>query len=194
MNVDEIGTSLQEALALQAAGSYAEALNIYRDCAERGHSGCMDQVGWMYYKGQGVKPDVVTAKFWFEKAYASSQQEQSGICLGRILVAEGDYDRAFRIFRELARKRYPPAIYWVGRCYYNGWGPCRNRTRALRYVSVAAKYDHFLGARDRAKMLIKGLGHSSLLGRIRGVYELGVLATRMFRTLKDDTNDSRLFG
>ncbi|WP_165010769.1 tetratricopeptide repeat protein [Neisseria yangbaofengii] len=53
---------------LQRSQSYAEALPLYRQAAELGHTKAKTNLGMMYYNGQGVATDFSRAAQWFESA------------------------------------------------------------------------------------------------------------------------------
>ena len=53
---------------LKRQQNYAEALDLYHQSAERGHSKSQTNLGMMYYSGQGVPVDYAQAAKWFEAA------------------------------------------------------------------------------------------------------------------------------
>ena len=53
---------------LKRKQNYAEALELYHQSAERGHSKSQTNLGMMYYCGQGVPVDYAQAAKWFEAA------------------------------------------------------------------------------------------------------------------------------
>ncbi|PJO77976.1 sel1 repeat family protein [Neisseria brasiliensis] len=53
---------------LQRSQSYAEALPLYLQVAELGHTKAKTNLGMMYYSGQGVANDFSQAAQWFESA------------------------------------------------------------------------------------------------------------------------------
>ena len=47
------------------AGDYATALQEFRPLAEQGNASAQNNLGWMYYKGQGVPQDYAEAVKWY---------------------------------------------------------------------------------------------------------------------------------
>ena len=43
------------------AGDYKRAFTLFKDCAEKGHCGCMNSLGNCYLDGIGVEKDIVEA-------------------------------------------------------------------------------------------------------------------------------------
>ncbi len=63
-----VEAGFKDGMAAHAKGDYATALLAYRKAAERGHGLALFSLGFMHYKGQGVKRDPVQAHLWFNLA------------------------------------------------------------------------------------------------------------------------------
>ncbi len=63
-----VEAGFKDGMAAHAKGDYATALLAYRKAAERGDGLALFSLGFMYYKGQGVKFDPVQAYLWFDLA------------------------------------------------------------------------------------------------------------------------------
>lgn len=50
------------------AKDFQEALKWFRKAAERNHEPSCFHLGYMYYAGEGTKPDIEQSKFWYEKS------------------------------------------------------------------------------------------------------------------------------
>ena len=66
-----------EGWAAYQRGDYATALEEFRPLAEQGHAAAQYNLGYMYYKGQGVPQDYAEAIRWIrlaaEQRYANAQ-------------------------------------------------------------------------------------------------------------------------
>jgi len=71
---------------------------------------------------------------------------------------DGDYDRAFEMFRVLAMKRIPPAQAALGHMYMNGQGRKPNAEMAAKWFGKAAENGDTDGQANYGYMLDVGLG------------------------------------
>lgn len=175
---------------LYCEGSFSKAFEIYEAEAKLGNANCQCQLGFMYYQGKGTRRDFGLAERWFRQALERGD-EQASVGLFRVYVEREKYGIALGYMRQMARKGYPPALYWLGRMYYNGWGVEKDMGRALIFFSLAARYGHFVGMRDRAKLLMRGV--NGFFARFLGIYELVRLSFTMAVVLRRDFNDERQF-
>jgi TPR repeat protein len=49
--------------------NYGDGVPLLINCAGRGHGGCAQALGSLYYRGEGVKQDYAKAALWEEHAY-----------------------------------------------------------------------------------------------------------------------------
>ena len=56
---------IDDAIAANARGDYAAGLKIIRPLAEKGVAWAQNNLGAMYYKGQGVPQDYAEAVKWY---------------------------------------------------------------------------------------------------------------------------------
>ena len=54
---------------------YAEAVKWYRQAADQGNADAQNNLGAMYYNGQGVHQDLHLSKEWFGQACNGGVQE-----------------------------------------------------------------------------------------------------------------------
>ena len=59
---------LEDGLAAYDRGNYATALRHWQPLAEQGHVGAQNNLGIMYYNGEGVRQDNTEAAKWYRKA------------------------------------------------------------------------------------------------------------------------------
>lgn len=182
--------NIDEANKLYSEGSFADAFNLYKVEAEQGNVSCQSELGFMYYQGKGTSRDLDAAENWFKKAFAEGD-EQAGVGLFRVYVERDEFDKALHYMRIMEEKEYPPALYWLGRMYYNGFGVQKDLAKAFEYFTQAAEHGHFVGTRDRAKLMLKGF--KGFFARFLGVYELARLVIVMAVALRKDFDDERRF-
>lgn len=86
-----VEAGFKEGMTAHAKGDYATALLAYRKAAERGDGLALFSLGFMYYKGQGVKRDPVQAYLWFNLAtmYLAAGRNQDQASRNRDNVAGG---------------------------------------------------------------------------------------------------------
>jgi len=63
----------EEGLAAYKAGNFAAAFKEWKPLAEHGHSKAQYNVGVLYEKGKGVRPDPVQALAWYQRAAAQGE-------------------------------------------------------------------------------------------------------------------------
>lgn len=71
--------------------------------------------------------------------------------IGKILYEKGEYNKAFKHMKTLARYKNPCAEYYLGLMYFNGQGTKKNLKLAVKYIEQAAKgnYSEAIGFFDR---------------------------------------------
>ncbi|MBQ5616435.1 MAG: sel1 repeat family protein, partial [Bacteroidaceae bacterium] len=60
---------------------------------------------------------------------------------GIVYYNQKRYKNAVMIFAELVQYKYPPALYYVGKCYRDGTGLAKNDKLALSFMLEAAKHN-----------------------------------------------------
>lgn len=90
---------------------HAAAALWFRKAAEQGSSTSQLNLGWMYYRGEGVLQDYTEAARWFRKA-AEQGDARGQLNLGRVYVAgkgvPKDYVLAYKWFNLSAAAPPPP--------------------------------------------------------------------------------------
>ena len=136
----------------------ARAALWFEKAALQDHPKAQYNLGLMYKDGLGVEADHRRAMMWWELAakqgHVNSQFNLVAICkhyaekgdaaamykLARMHFrgagVEASKELAFHWFLHSMKLDYPPAVYWVGLCYENGWGCDMDMNRAVR------AYDH----------------------------------------------------
>ena len=115
------------------------------------------------------------------------------------------YAAALKEFQALATQGNPPAFYYLGRMYQNGWGVQKNIPQALKYFQVANQSFYLPAAAQIGKILLHGEGGiaadpknaipylktAALGGSSEAAFELG---NAMKDGLTGDVNFNHAFG
>ena len=92
-----------------------------------------------YFQGLGVKPDIKTAKKWFEKA-AAGKHAYALFALGRISVtADKDYKKAVGFFQQAVDNGSKDALFELANCYFHGFGVKPDKAKGLELLRKAAE-------------------------------------------------------
>jgi len=109
---------------------YGQALEWYKKAAEHGHATAMNNIGYLYEKGLGVKLDYAIAVQWYTKA-AQFEEPRALFHLGTLsesgLGLPKDMSKARALMERAARAGDREAAEWLGR-----------QGRGIRFVFAAA--------------------------------------------------------
>lgn len=149
-NINEIGKDdnnvTQEGIDQLTENSNPEALN---------------NIGNMYYKGQGVNKDYKQAVKWFSKA--AEQGHVLAQCNLGVMYENGwgvsqNYHEAVQWYRKAAEKGFAQAQYSLGLAYMQGQGITRNDKEAQIWLRKAAEQGYILAQCSLGILLIEGQG------------------------------------
>ena len=144
-----IGSSLDEALKALEAGSNFKAVETLTKLANEGNALAQFRLGGLYYHGQGVAEDEVTAIYWWKKSAASGNAEAMyqighaylfGTTAAKT-VADPDREAAIWYF-QAASAGHAEAAYTLGLLFLAGKGVVEDRTEAIRWFRHAAAKGH----------------------------------------------------
>ncbi len=101
-----VEAGFKDGMAAHAKGDYATALIAYRKAAERGDGLALFSLGFMHYKGQGVKSDPVKAYLWFDLAamYLAAGSNQDKARQNRAHMAGGMTAKQIATAKGLAKE------------------------------------------------------------------------------------------
>ena len=127
-----------------------KCVEILTKAAEAGHARAQAALGRCYFDGFGVEVNWDTAREWYEKA--AEQKDSLGLALlgeTYYLVPKGDretkpdYRKAFNYFMQSTKQPNPCAegMFYLGNCYYFGYGTGKNILRAMSWWEGAARLD-----------------------------------------------------
>lgn len=143
-DVEIAGESFRKAVALSREGRPVDAVQWYREAAERGHVQAQFLLGTMYRTGRGVRKDWTRAAHWYQRASAAGSA-WAQFSLGTMHIrGEGLPPNPYegvRLYRLAADQGHREARYNLGALYYNGHGVARDYTEAEHWFSQAARQD-----------------------------------------------------
>ena len=110
--------------------------------AEQGHLTAQNNVGHMYYTGEGSTQDYNQAFKWFTKAANQDHANAQGALGQMYYYGEGidqDYNQAFKWFTKAANQNNANSQNWLGYMYDTGKGVEQSYDQALKWYTKAAK-------------------------------------------------------
>jgi TPR repeat protein len=123
---------------LYKSGKYADALDVYSNLSRKGENVYATvQLAHMYATGLGTLRDIDVAERLYETA-AQSGSLYAKYYFALFLLKSQREPEAREIMDELTNKGYLPAIYWLGKMFYEGIGGSRDRETGEYYLRYAA--------------------------------------------------------
>ncbi len=124
------------------ANRLAEAVSLWRPCAEQGLADAQYNLGLMYQNGHGVPQDDAEAARWYrlaaEQGYADAQLNL-GVMYENGLGVLQDYAEALRWYRLAAEQGLALAQANLGLMYDLGLSVLQDDAEALRWYRLAAE-------------------------------------------------------
>jgi hypothetical protein len=118
-------------------------------------------LGSAYRQGTGTSIDLHEAEQWYLRARAAGLV-RAGYDLGRLYFDEKRYVDARKVFETAASQGFVPAIHFLGRIYYFGYGVPIDKTQGKALLESAARW----GCIFAKALLAYDLMHQ---GSVRGV-------------------------
>ncbi len=144
-----------------AKGDYASAMIWYTKAADQNYAPALNNIGLLFYNGNGVQTDLSKAYEWFLKSanlnYAVAQ-ENVGFSY---LYGEGvaiNLAKSFEWFLKAANQNYASAQNNVGYSYETGEGVQKDLSKAFEWYLKAANQDYTLAQRHLARLYYNGQG------------------------------------
>lgn len=115
----------------QTEESDIKAFQLFKKAAKQDNVFAMTDLGVFYKYGKGCKLNYNKAIKWFKKA-AEKGNSKASYSLGYMYfkgfgTVKQDYQKAIKWFE---KSDYPMAKYWLGVCYYHGYGVEKNVAKA----------------------------------------------------------------
>ena len=142
-------------------GDYLTALQRYEPAAEQGYAPAQAQLGYMYYKGMGVKADLEKARKYLQAA--AEQGNTAALTNMGVFYYYGygvkqSYEKALEYYQKAADKGSKESQYNIGVIYANGQGVEKNYEKALEYYQKAADQGYAQALNNIGLMYSKGEG------------------------------------
>jgi hypothetical protein len=108
-----------------------KAFKLFKKSAKQGNAIAAVDLGIMYKYGLGTNLNYNKARKWFKKA-ALLGNDKATYSLGYLyLKGFGDIDQNYsKAIKWFKKSEYPMAKYWLGVCYYYGYGVEQNIQKA----------------------------------------------------------------
>ena len=147
---DMYGQAFLGRLYESAYGNYAKAAQFYEKAAEQGLPTAQNNIGRLYFVGNGVPQDYSKAIYWCTKAANQGNvyaQHNMGHAYYSGNGVPQDYAQAFEWFSKSANQGYVGAQYWLGVMCLMGYGVQVDYSKALFWFKKAANqgdvYSHY---------------------------------------------------
>lgn len=157
--------ALNRAMKLRKSNP-TKALESFVHLADAGSTMSMLYIGHAYQDGYGIAKDLTVAEGWYRRA-ADAGNAIGHYALGRLYLKEKRFDDAKKAFRLGAARGYPPAINYLGRMYFFGWGD-RDVAKAKGYLEDASSRGNLAARRLLAHLLVRY--HLSIPELMRGIF------------------------
>jgi TPR repeat protein len=135
-------TSLVLWFFAQAAG--AADLESLRRAAQAGDAQAQNDLGYLYYRGNGVPQDYAQALDWYRKAAEQGHaraQSRLGYMYASGFAVDKDQARALELYRKSAQQGDPKGQYNLGGAYLYGLGVTQDVEEALKWFKKSATQD-----------------------------------------------------
>lgn len=137
--VNEFGHKLADT-GCKPEGIPIEKVERERKAAEQGDASAQAELGFMYYKGRGVRQNYLEAAKWYRKA-AEQELPEAQLSLGnRYHDGEGvpqDDAEAVKWYKKAAEQGDPDAQNNLGAMYANGQGVPQDYMLAHKWFSLS---------------------------------------------------------
>ena len=134
----------EDGLRLLRAKDYPKAGTAFRVAATRGHAAAERELGFLYYKGNGVRQNIPTAVTWFEKSAMRgdllSQTNLAKMYENGLFVKRNDALSA-KYFAMAAEQGDRRAQLRMGEMRYLGTGVERDPAEAVKWWVLATNDD-----------------------------------------------------
>jgi hypothetical protein len=131
----------EEGVSAFQRGDYPAAMRFFRPVADQGNGAAQYNVGIMYDRGLGVRPDAATAANWYRKAADQGNrdaQHNLGTMYRSGRGVPQNYVTAAGWFRKAANQGDASSQNNLGVMYENGYGVQTNYPEALKWYRKSA--------------------------------------------------------
>ncbi len=141
--------------------NYEEAVKWFRKSADQGNAAAQNNLGTMYYNGEGVPQNYEEAVTWYRKAADQSvavAQNTLGWMYQNGLGVPQSNDEALKWYRKAADQGDATAQYNLGWMYQNGYGVPQSYDEALRWYRKAVDQGNAAAQTNLGWMYRNGYG------------------------------------
>ena len=134
------------------SGDFATALKEWKPLAEQGNAAAQNNLGWMYYNGNGVTQDNAEALKWYRKAAEQGDADAQNNLGGMYKRGDGvtqDYAEAVKWYRKAAEQGDAWAQNNLGVSYDNGEGVLQDTIAAHMWFNIAAANGNNAAVKNR---------------------------------------------
>ena len=131
----------EKAKSLLGEKRYTDAILILETLVKQNYAKAQTNLGYCYYKGQGVTQDYAKAVEWYRKAADQGHaqaQYNLGYCYYKGQGVTQDYAKASEWYRKAADQGHADAQNNLGACYYYGQGVTQDYAKAIEWYRKAA--------------------------------------------------------
>ena len=173
---------------LYEQGEHEKAFQEYLSLAEQGYASSQRFVGWLFFRGDGVKANNEKAIYWLQKAAVSGDVEAM-FGVGRVHMAQRCFVDARDWYERSANAGFLPGMYWLARFHRDGIVLTQDESTAFELFCRAADLGHLQSQREQSIMLLRG--QFGFLGRLKGSCIFARLIVRSLRQWFRDPLDQK---
>ena len=154
-------TLFQQAARASQNGQFSKAYTLMREAARKGDIHAQVNVGLMYEYGQGVKKDLLKAKYWYEKASEAGDPKAAynlGLLYENGSAGEQNITKALMLFQQAAQQHNVNAQYHLGVLFSESKYIPPDLSRAAYWYKAAADNGLSEAQFRFGSMLVNGQG------------------------------------
>ena len=146
---DAAESQFQTGLQRYNNNDFGLASTYFMKAAKCGHLEAQDYLLGCYIEGTITDEDFAKTLPFYEKAAKSGHADAEyryAVCCAEGLGREPDMDEAIEWLKKSSLQKFPPAMYWLGRCYLQGEVIAQNIQEGERLIEEAKElgYDEEL--------------------------------------------------
>lgn len=154
--------------------AYSKAFQLFKKAADLGNVEALNNLGYMYFRGEGIPKDYKKACELYEQA-AVNGSVLAANNLGSMYrdgngVAQ-DYKKAFELYEQAAEQDYGWAIYNLGLMYSKGMGMRADYLKAVELYEKAADLGNVDALNNLGNMYAQGQGVAKNIQKAIELYE-----------------------
>ena len=154
--------------------AYSKAFQLFKKAADLGNVEALNNLGYMYFRGEGIPKDYKKACELYEQA-AVNGSVLAANNLGSMYrdgngVAQ-DYKKAFELYEQAAEQDYGWAIYNLGLMYSKGMGMRADYLKAVELYEKAADLGNVDALNNLGYMYAQGQGVAKNIQKAIELYE-----------------------